>query len=267
MGQPTEKPSFHGMALVGERHAYLSHLPMFHSPHDYQAVFEVSLTAGGADALPVYARDRIDNPPGSATRPDASSRMYGFAPTIDLTDDDPLTDAFILPDLVTPSDPHDPQSAPIRQAFAGTIFRGHFEDFHEHERPGPEILQNVVARVLRPLLFRKFDPHGARPPGLGYFLFGAADELYLAHVISRPPDFDQIIAVELEGVELGDDELRGALRVAVPDRSDAAKDRLVAGEQVTAQVDIRGEQRAATVRVGTQHYFETDDLKSGPHHH
>ncbi len=50
MGLPQEKPGFHGMVLVGQRRAYLSHLPMFHSPHDYQAVFEVSL--GPTDGVP-----------------------------------------------------------------------------------------------------------------------------------------------------------------------------------------------------------------------
>ena len=125
MGQP-EEPNFHGMVLVGEKRAYLYHLPMFHSPHDYQAIFEVSLTSDDADVMPAYRRDRMDNPPGGPSRPNADSRMYGFAPTIDLSDANPLTDLFILSDLVTPADPHDPTSPPIREAFMGTIFRGHF---------------------------------------------------------------------------------------------------------------------------------------------
>lgn len=266
MGQP-EKPNFHGMVLVGEERAYLYHLPMFHSPHDYQAVFEVSLTSDHADVLPVYRRDRIDNPPGGPSRPDANSRMYGFAPTIDANDGNPLTDLFILSDLVTPSDPHDPTSPPIRESFMGTIFRGHFEDFHQHEKEGPAILPDVVARVLRPVLFRKFDPHAPRPSRLEYFLFGGAGEFFLAHAISRAPDFDQILQVELEDAALDDLGLRGALRVTVPDHADAAKDRLVPGVSVAAQVEIEGEQRATTLRVRTQHYFETDDLESGPHMH
>lgn len=262
-----EKPNFHGMVLIGEERAYLSHLPMFHSPHDYQAVFEVTLTSDQADVMPAYRRDRIDNPPGGPTRPDADSRMYGFAPTIDATDADPLTDAFILSDLVTPSDPHDPHSPPIREAFTGTIFRGHFENFHQHEKEGPAILSAVVARVVRPVLFRKFDPHAMPPQRLEYFLFGSAGEHFLAHAISRAPDFDQILEVGIEGVELDEAERGGALRVTVPDRADAANDRLLAGEEVAAEVEVAGEQRAVTLRVRTQHYFETDDLESGPHMH
>ncbi len=39
--QHEDKPSVHGMAIFGKKVIYLSHLPMFHAPHDYQAVVEV----------------------------------------------------------------------------------------------------------------------------------------------------------------------------------------------------------------------------------
>jgi hypothetical protein len=35
--------SVHGMLVLGKDKIYLSHLPMFHSPHDYQAILEVKL--------------------------------------------------------------------------------------------------------------------------------------------------------------------------------------------------------------------------------
>jgi hypothetical protein len=272
MGHPAhERPGFHGMVLVGQRRAYLSHLPMFMSPHDYQAVFEVTLTTGGADAFPAYLQDRSTNPPGSTTRPNTESRMYGFAPTIDPDDGDPLTDLFILSDLMTPSDPHDPSSAPIRTAFTGTVFRGHFEDFHPHEKEGPAILSGVVAHVANPVLFRKFDPHATRPPQLPYFLFGSSGDLYLAHAVSGAPDFDQILAVEVDGHPLVDADLRRAVPVAVPGRSDTAEDRLRPGETAPAQLSApaEGGTRAVpvNVHVRAQEYFETDDLKSGPGHH
>lgn len=259
------------MVLVGERRAYLSHLPMFMTPHDYQAIFEVTLTMDGADALSTYVRDRAENPPGGDTRPDVDSKMYGFAPTIEETDQDPLTDPFILSDLVTPTDPRDPRSAPIRDAFKGAVFRGHFENFHSHEKAGPPILENVMARVTNAVLFRKFDPHAVAQPQLEYFLFGSEGELYLAHVISRAPDFDQILAVDMGDRSLTEDDLRTALRVTVPDRSNAVEDKLREGESVSGQLTIptEGEPRSipVTLRVGAQHYFETDDLKSGPEHH
>lgn len=41
--QHADIPSTHGMAVVGAKKVYLSHLPMFHSPHDYQVILEVEL--------------------------------------------------------------------------------------------------------------------------------------------------------------------------------------------------------------------------------
>jgi hypothetical protein len=259
------------MVLVGEQQAYFSHLPMFMTPHDYQAIFEVTLTTHGADALSTYVKDRVDNPPGGDTRPDTASKMYGFFPTVDTTDHDPLTDPFILSDLVTPSDPSDPQSPPIRQAFKGTVFRGHFESFHPHEKAGPPIIENVLAQVTNAALFRKFEPHSAALPQLEYFLFGTVGDLYLAHVISRAPDFDQVLGVEVDGQPLADDDLRRALRITVAGRSNGVGDKLQEGESVSAQLTIPAEgpeePRAVdvTVRVGIQHYFETDDLESDHH--
>lgn len=36
-----DSPSVHGMLVFGKSKTYLSHLPMFHNPHDYQWVMEV----------------------------------------------------------------------------------------------------------------------------------------------------------------------------------------------------------------------------------
>ncbi|MES2854529.1 MAG: hypothetical protein V4692_01645 [Bdellovibrionota bacterium] len=44
---PKEAPSVHGMLVFGTSKIYVSHLPMFHAPHDYQLIFEVELDARG----------------------------------------------------------------------------------------------------------------------------------------------------------------------------------------------------------------------------
>lgn len=51
-----DPPAVHGMLLFGETRTYASHLPMFKSPHDYQALFELSLS--GAEAY-----DRLKKKP------------------------------------------------------------------------------------------------------------------------------------------------------------------------------------------------------------
>lgn len=259
-----ESPAFHGMVLFGEQTAYLSHLPMFMSPHFYQAIFEVTLSKEGAEPLARYLEDRRKHP---------EARMYSFAPIIDEADEDPLTDAFVLTDLVTPANPHDPQSPAIRSSFKGDIFRGHFETFHEHEKaesdpPKPiRGLKNVAANVTNTFVFRKFDVHQTLPQ-LEYFLFGNTRELFLAHVITRPPDFDQVLGVQVEGHEFTDDELHRGLLVTFPGRENSAEQKLAEREEVTGQVQVSAQRSdgphsvEVPLKADTQLYFETDDLAS-----
>ena len=46
------------MLMFGEGAVYFSHLPMFMSPHDYQAIFAVTLTLQGSDPQAAYVQDR-----------------------------------------------------------------------------------------------------------------------------------------------------------------------------------------------------------------
>jgi len=259
-----EAPAFHGMVLFGEQAAYLSHLPMFMVPHFYQAIFEVTLSKEGTEPLAGYLEDRRTHP---------EARMYSFRPIIDPRDEDPLTDKFVLTDLVTPASPQDPNSPPIRTSFKGDIIRGHFEAFHEHEKaesdpPEPiSGLEGVTASVTSTFVFRKFDLHQGLPQ-LEYFLFGNTRELFLAHVITGPPDFDQVLSVRVDGHQFTDDELRRGLLVTFPGRENSAGRRLKEQEEATGQVQIPVQRsdgpRSVEVplEAGTQFYFETDDLAS-----
>jgi hypothetical protein len=258
-----EKPTFHGMVLFGEQTAYLSHLPMFMAPHDYQAIFEVTLSKEGTDLLAAYVQDRQRHP---------EWKMYSFAPIIDLKDQDPLTDPFILADLVTPADPQEPLSPPIRSSVKGNIYRGHFETFHEHEKPESDDpkpipdLDEVVAHVTNAVVFRKFDPHTQALPRLEYFLFGKAQELFLAHVITQPPDFDQVVGVQVEDHQFTDNELRRGVLVTILDRANSVEQRINEQEQVIGQVQVPAQNSdgprslAVQFQAGTEFYFETDDL-------
>ena len=261
-----DETAFHGMLLFGEGTAYFSHLPMFtHPSHVYQAIFEVTLTKEGTDPMAAYVEDRRTHP---------KAKMYGFAPIIDEEDEDPLTDKFVLTDLVTPASPHDHhhQSPPIRSSFKGDIYRGHFETFHEHEKAESEPpepipgLENVVAHVTNTIVFRKFNVHQTLPQ-LEYFLFGKARELFLGHVITRPPDFDQVLGVQVEDHQFTDDELRQGLLVTFPGRENSVDNKIQEQEQVTGQVQVPAQRPdgphslAVQLKAGTQFYFETDDLE------
>jgi hypothetical protein len=86
-----DRPATHGMAVVGHSKVYLSHLPMFHSPHDYQVILEVEFD--------VNSKNIYDQ---SVTAP---SELYTIAP-----------EDFVLPDMTKAGN-----------SFQATLFKGHFE--------------------------------------------------------------------------------------------------------------------------------------------
>ena len=86
---------------------------------------------------------------------------------------------FVLADLVRPT----PQQ-PRRRAFTGRLVRGHFE------RGGRTLADGVLATVGSIVFFRQFEPAAAPLPRLTYLLLGKGRERFLAHLITRPPDFD-----------------------------------------------------------------------------
>ena len=47
-------------------------------------------------------------------------------------------------------------------------------------------------------------------------MFGKGDELFLAHLITRPPDFDQILSVKVSGHAFTDAELGQGVRIISP---------------------------------------------------
>src|SRR4051812_40110713 len=93
----------HGMLIFGKSQIYLSPLPMFHRPHDYQAIFHVSLPV---DVEAAFVEDERQHP---------EQTVYTLVPQ-----------AFSLPELAVRPFP-----------FQATIYRGHFE------RGGTPILSGV----------------------------------------------------------------------------------------------------------------------------
>src|SRR4051794_31491126 len=92
-----ERPAVHGMLVVGDADVLLSHLPMFHSPHDFQVLLQVTLGEEGGDPASLYREDQRTS----------GERVYTWVPK-----------PFLLSSLLTPAaSPH---------VMQGTLFRGHF---------------------------------------------------------------------------------------------------------------------------------------------
>jgi len=219
MDQPHDV-GVHGMLFFGEVTLYLSHLPMFMSMHDHQVILEVSLTATGKDAHAIYRADRRDS----------GERVYTLVP-----------ERFSLQRLGA-------GGADALRTFQGTLHRGHFE------KPGKEaILEDVRVSVINVIHFRKFDPNATMLPELQYLLFGHSGELYLAHWITRPPDFDQVLPVKSISPDFSDEELRHGIILTFPGRKNQITERLRAGEQAIAHEDV-------TLETGSELYLEEGEL-------
>jgi hypothetical protein len=93
---------------------------------------------------------------------------------------------------------------------------------------------------------------------LSYLIFGDERELFAAHHIVQPPDFDQLLAIRLSGQSLTDEELQGSVRLTVPGRANHITHRLRAGEIVEGHVRAGGSKTGKRVqfRVETEYYLE-----------
>jgi hypothetical protein len=236
MPDPAASFGGHGQLLFGEETVYLSHLPMFmfdaaSHPHNFQVILEVALSGEGGDPQAAYVEDRRRS----------GSLLYTLAP-----------ESFSMTDLVST----DPARPPLR-AFRGTIVRGHFE------RGGTPILRDVQVEVRRVVYFRQFDPDADALPALEYLLFGGEGERFVAHVITQPPDFDQVLSVELHGHEFEAEALRDGIRLVFSGRENTIPARLQEGERLQAVAHLAddGDQTFdVQVEAKTEFYFEAGEL-------
>jgi hypothetical protein len=246
--QPEDPPNTHNMLVVGERTVFLSHLPMFAgldesktafvSPHRYQVIVEAAFTNAGMDVTGLYFKDRQAHP---------DTRIYTLGP-----------EPFVITRLFTPRD------KPRLPTFNAMVVRGHLEARESEPIPG---LEKTTVRVQRIVEGRRFDPKTNKPDALEYILFGRASELYLAHAIVAAPDFDQVLAVKITGVDPTDTLLATSLRVSIPSRKNVVSERLRENERVEATARV-GQPGSATSTVqletGIQLYFEEGELLVPP---
>jgi hypothetical protein len=182
----------HGMALFGESEVFLSHLPMFHRPHDYQVLLRAELSTD----FRVDRRELHTIAPRAFEL--ALAKEPGFVMTVD-------------------------------------VYRGHFER-------GGTRLGRTTARITEVIAFEKLVPTTPRPTEPSFYLFGNADEAYLAHIITSRPDFDQIVRVRVPAAL----DMSTPITITLPNRS--SEEPLAGGETVDG-MEVLGES-----------YFEVGDL-------
>lgn len=230
-----DPPATHNMLIVGNDTVYLSHLPMFQEkgapsmPHRYQAILEVTIAKQSS-----YVKDRREH---------GSTRIYTLNP-----------ENFVLPALVS----SDPQNKPLRSFKAMAIFRGHLERDNR-----VRILQNVDVSVKNVIYFREFDPEDKKSPQLEYLLFGKGQELFMAHVITAAPDFDQILTVKVTDHKFTNAELAKGVPVVFSGNTNAVASRLREKQRVAGEIKIddAAAPKRIQVEVTREVYFEEGELR------
>jgi len=222
----------HGMLVVGTEAMFFSHLPMFMPPHDYQVILEGTLSQKGSDPQRTYRDDR-------ARHPDAA--VYTFNPV-----------EFVLPEIAPP--------AAKRKQFQGALFRGHFEAPPEFPAKPRLVVGDVSVEVTNVVYFQKLTPPSARPEHLEYLLFGKGEEIFLAHLITGPPDFDQIVTAKVTGHQFAPEELRRGVRLQVPGAASSSAQRVKPGKAVSASAQASGKTVAFKVEAGSELYFMEREL-------
>jgi len=197
----------HGMLLVGTETIYLSHLPMFMSPHNFQVILEVTLSDDAGRLL------------GDFQAHFGSASLFTFKP-----------EDFAITDLVS-RDPGEPLTS-----FTGDLYHGHFE------RGGDDIAKDAVVHVENVIHFGELTPDLTKPSELVYLLFGKGQELFLAHLISQPPDFDQVLSIQLgtASAQVTDDDLLRGVRATFLGRPNTPHRRIKPGEKLAAQGHVTG---------------------------
>jgi hypothetical protein len=220
------------MVVVGTKTMFFSHLPMFMSPHDYQVILEGTLSQSGTDPQRIYREDRARHPAGT---------VYTFNPV-----------AFVLPDLAPP--------APKRKQFRGDLFRGHFESPPEFPAEPSLIASGVTVEVTNVVYFQKLMPNTPRPNTLEYLLFGTSEEIFVAHLITGPPDFDQIVSARVTGRQFTADQLQRGVRIQLAGMARSVAERLKPGKAVKATAEVSGEKVTVNVETEAELYFMEREL-------
>jgi hypothetical protein len=210
----TERPMSHHMVVFGHETVFMSHLPMFSVPeHAYQVILETELTGAGVDPQQIYRQDWEKH---------SDVRFYTFDPK-----------PFVLSEILPTAD-----NPPKATTFGGDLYRN---DLEMDDPPPVQIASRVTVNIKNIVHGRRFDTNAPAPTQLQYNLFGRGKDVFLAHLITRPPDFDQLMRVTVTPA-FSDGDLSRGLIVTVDGRKNTEDERIRPSEQGSV---------AATVGTGT----------------
>ncbi len=225
----------HGQLLLGRESLYLYHLPLFMTaprehPHNFQVILEVEFGSTEGAAGATYMEDRGRH----------AEALYSAVP--DLFDQTSLVLDY-------------PGHSPLR-ALPVSVVRGHFE-----RPPFERIIDETSLDITRVVHFREFVAGGEKLEPLSYLLFGRGGELFMAHLLSAPPDFDQILEVELAGGDLPAEAESGGLYLSFSGVANEVADRLRNGDSFGCRFDSGApDPPQMELRVAREVYCEVGEV-------
>ena len=151
----------HGMLLFGNNEGmYVSHLPMFHAPHDYQVVLQIHCLDKKLDSA---IKARLEK----------KLLLWTMEP-----------EQFEIARLAADS------KSPLKQ-FKANIVLGHFE------QGGKVEYKDVPVVVEKTLIFRQLSPHMHESRHAVYRQIGSRTQRFLLKEIDSRPDFDHVLAISV----------------------------------------------------------------------
>jgi hypothetical protein len=173
---------FHGQLFFGTGPFYVSHLPLYSQPHNYQAIYEVEFpdTANGRELKKSY----LENVKGE---------RYGtFAPGVNPADPTQDSRSYKIPELTCHA------KATGNKELYGAVYSGHFERFDQK----PKKLGSANFKIKRVVYYKELsttDPAAPAPADPArdddYIVFGENGNYFAARVIGSRPGVDHIFPV------------------------------------------------------------------------
>jgi len=90
--------------------------------------------------------------------------------------------------------------------------------------------------------------------------------MFLAHWITQPPDFDQLLSVNITGLEVTDDKIPQPVEVTFLEKPNGAHERIKPAEKLSGRGHVSGAHRFLDLQVEVlrEIYFEEGELGQPP---
>ena len=173
---------FHGQLFFGTGPFYVSHLPLYSQPHNYQAIYEVEFP--DSESGQELKKSFLENVKGE---------RYGtFAPGVNPKDETQDSRSYKIPELTCHA------KATGNKELYGAVYSGHFERYDQK----PKKLGSANFKIKRVVYYKELsttDPAAPAPADPkrddDYIVFGEKGNYFAARVIGRRPSVDHIFPV------------------------------------------------------------------------